>query len=112
MERLVPPYALIRRHDAERPDELELLQGSVAVYERLADLPRVEDDGGELLALVPYRQLRERGDACHDDGTPLRALLVESRARSASTNCRARQPLRRSCAAVHSMSTTTRTPAR
>ena len=81
MERLVPPYALIRRHDAEpsRPDELELLRGRVEAYDLLADLPRVEDGGGELLALVPYRQLRERGDACHDDGTPLRALLVESR---------------------------------
>jgi len=81
MERLVPPYALIRRHDADptRPDELELLRGRVETYDLLADLPRVEDEGGELLALVPYRQLRERGDACHDDGTPLRALLVESR---------------------------------
>jgi phenazine biosynthesis protein phzE len=74
MERLVPPYALIRRDD-----ELELLHGRVETYERLADLPRVEDAGGELLALVPYRQLRERGDACHDDGTPLHALIVESR---------------------------------
>jgi 2-amino-4-deoxychorismate synthase len=81
MEDLVPPYALIRRHDADpaRPDELELLRGRVETYELLADLPRVEDEGGELLALVPYRQLRERGDACHDDGTPLRALLIESR---------------------------------
>lgn len=75
---LTPPYALIRRHDAA-PGELELLRGRVAVYERLAELPRVEDDGGELLALVPYRQLCERGDACHDDRTPLRALIVESR---------------------------------
>jgi phenazine biosynthesis protein phzE len=74
MEPLTPPYALIRRHD-----ELELLRGRVETYERLADLPRVEDEGGELLALVPYRQLLERGDACHDDGTPLRALIVESR---------------------------------
>ena len=79
MERLVPPYALIRRHDAARPGELELLRGSVADYRRLSELPRVEDAGGELLALVPYRQLRERGDACHDDGTPLRALSVGSR---------------------------------
>lgn len=79
MEPLVPPYALIRRHDAVRPDELELLRGSVANYELLGDLPRVKDEGGELLALVPYRQLRERGDACHDDGTPLRALTVTSR---------------------------------
>lgn len=74
MEPLAPPYALIRRHDA-----LELLRGRVETFELLADLPRVEDEGGELLALVPYRQLRERGDACHDDGTPLRALIVESR---------------------------------
>jgi phenazine biosynthesis protein phzE len=73
MERLVPPYALICRDD-----EIELLRGRVETYERLADLPRVEDEGGELLALVPYRQLTERGDACHDDGTPLRALIVES----------------------------------
>lgn len=79
MERLVPPYALIRRQDAADPGELELLRGSVAEYERLSELPRVEDAGGELLALVPYRQLRERGDACHDDGTPLRALSVTSR---------------------------------
>lgn len=78
MDRLTPPYALIRRHDAA-PGELELLRGRVAEYERLAELPRVENEGGELLALVPYRQLRERGDACHDDGTPLRALIVESR---------------------------------
>ena len=78
MEHLVPPYALIRRQDAARPGELELLRGSVASYERLSELPRVEDAGGELLALVPYRQLRERGDACHDDGTPLRALSVTS----------------------------------
>ncbi|HWG22803.1 anthranilate synthase family protein [Actinospica sp.] len=74
MERLVPPYALIRRHDG-----LELLRGRVETYERLADLPRVEDEGGELLALVPYRQLLERGDECHDDATPLRALIVERR---------------------------------
>ncbi|HET9170869.1 MAG TPA: anthranilate synthase family protein [Actinospica sp.] len=75
MEPLAPPYALIRRGD-----EIELLSGRIETYERLADLPHVEDEGGELLALVPYRQLRERGDACHDDGTPLRALIVESRA--------------------------------
>lgn len=81
MEPLVPPYALIRRHDADpaRPDELELLRGRVETFDLLADLPRVEDEGGELLALVPYRQLLERGDACHDDGTPLRALIIESR---------------------------------
>jgi phenazine biosynthesis protein phzE len=46
---------------------------------RLAGLPALEHDGGEQLALVPYRQLRERGDACHDDGAPLVSLLVRER---------------------------------
>ncbi|MBO1420509.1 chorismate-binding protein, partial [Streptomyces sp. FH025] len=55
---------------------------AVDSYERLADLP-VRDGVPEagpvhdLLALVPYRQIRERGFEAHDDGTPLRALAVE-----------------------------------
>jgi 2-amino-4-deoxychorismate synthase len=63
------PFALLRRrtpgHDE---DTVELLLGPVASYERLADLP------GEALALVPYRQIRERGFDVRDDGTPLLAL--------------------------------------
>ena len=70
---LTPPFALIR---AEGSNTLELLRGNVVDVERLADLP----DAAQLV-LVPYRQLRERGDACHDDGTPLRTLLIESRTR-------------------------------
>jgi phenazine biosynthesis protein phzE len=31
----------------------------------------------EVLALVPYRQVVERGFACHDDGAPLRCLVVD-----------------------------------
>jgi 2-amino-4-deoxychorismate synthase len=63
------PFALLRRrtpgHDE---DTVELFLGPVAPYERLADLP------GEALALVPYRQIRERGFDVRDDGTPLLAL--------------------------------------
>src|SRR5262249_11717173 len=40
----------------------------------LADLT-----GGELLALVPFRQVIEHGYQGHDDGTPMRALRVTSR---------------------------------
>ena len=71
---LTPPFALLRREGRAR---IELLRGDVTTVARLADLPA---DGGEQLALVPYRQLRERGDACHDDGTPLVTLLVRQRA--------------------------------
>ena len=32
-----------------------------------------------MLALVPFRQVRERGFECHDDGAPLRCLIVRDR---------------------------------
>lgn len=67
------PFALIRRADE---DSVELLEGPVEEFELLADLPTEHD---ELLALVPYRQLRERGDACYDDGAPLLAMRIISR---------------------------------
>ncbi|MGV9565505.1 anthranilate synthase family protein [Streptomyces sp. NPDC003480] len=66
------PFALLRRrtpgHDH---DTVEVLVGPVEEYARLADLP------GEALALIPYRQIRERGFDVRDDGTPLLALLPE-----------------------------------
>ncbi len=68
---LTPPFALLRREGRER---VELLRGEVTSVARLADLPDAQQ-----LALVPYRQLRERGDACHDDGAPLLTLLVRER---------------------------------
>ncbi|MBV7694856.1 anthranilate synthase family protein [Streptomyces sp. TRM70350] len=66
------PFALLRRrapgHDH---DTVELLLGPVTAYDRLADLP------DESLALVPHRQIRERGFDVRDDGTPLLALTPE-----------------------------------
>jgi phenazine biosynthesis protein phzE len=66
------PFALLRRrapgHDG---DTVELLLGPVGTYDHLADLP---DEG---LALVPFRQIRERGFDVRDDGTPLAFLTPE-----------------------------------
>ena len=66
------PFALLRRrtpgHDQ---DVIEVMIGPVASYDRLADLP----DAG--LALIPYRQIRERGFDVRDDGTPLTFLTPE-----------------------------------
>lgn len=68
------PFALLRRrtpgHDH---DTVELLTGPVTSRDRLADLP---DEG---LALVPFRQIRERGFDVRDDGTPLLVLTPEKR---------------------------------
>ncbi|MGR6969930.1 anthranilate synthase family protein [Streptomyces cynarae] len=66
------PFALLRRRTPGRDhDTVEVLTGPVGRFERLADLP------GEALALVPYRQIRERGFDVRDDGTPLLALTPE-----------------------------------
>ncbi|MFD5626260.1 anthranilate synthase family protein [Streptomyces sp. NPDC127072] len=66
------PFALLRRrtpgHDH---DVVEVLLGPVRTYDRLADLP---DEG---LALIPFRQIRERGFDVRDDGTPLAVLVPE-----------------------------------
>ncbi|MFE0804418.1 anthranilate synthase family protein [Streptomyces sp. NPDC058812] len=68
------PFALLRRRTPGRDhDTVELLLGPVTEHDRLAGLP---DDG---LALVPFRQIRERGFDVRDDGTPLLVLTPEER---------------------------------
>jgi phenazine biosynthesis protein phzE len=71
------PFALIARDAAT----IELLTGDVVDVELLADIPLTAADGSaqEVLALVPFRQVRERGFECHDDGAPLRCLVVRDR---------------------------------
>ncbi|MCH0566416.1 MULTISPECIES: anthranilate synthase family protein [unclassified Streptomyces] len=66
------PFALLRRRTPGHDENtVEVLIGPVASCERLADLP------GEGLALVPFRQIRERGFDVRDDGTPLAVLVPE-----------------------------------
>ncbi|MFF9131652.1 anthranilate synthase family protein [Streptomyces sp. NPDC014806] len=68
------PFALLhRRTPGHRADTVELLVGPVTHHDRLAGLP------DECLALVPFRQIRERGFDVRDDGTPLAVLVPEER---------------------------------
>ncbi|WP_029145669.1 anthranilate synthase family protein [Microbacterium luticocti] len=69
------PFALLAR-DA---DTVEVLCGHVVDVDLLAEIPLTDATGRarEVLALVPFRQVRERGFACHDDGAPLRCLVVD-----------------------------------
>ncbi|WP_330330005.1 chorismate-binding protein [Streptomyces sp. NBC_00536] len=70
-----PPFALLRRRTPGLDhDTVEVLTGPVHEAQRLADLPL-----GDLptLALVPFRQIRERGFDVRDDGTPLSVLAAE-----------------------------------
>ncbi|MET9642905.1 anthranilate synthase family protein [Streptomyces syringium] len=83
-----PPFALLRRRTPGRPhgtgeDGVELLLGPVGEAGRLADIPLpsgAPTGGGpahDALALVPFRQIRERGFEARDDGTPLLVLRPE-----------------------------------
>ncbi len=95
-----PAFALLHRPEATGPGVVELLLGEVSAPGALADLPLADlppadlppadaaaadvpaagaPSGGErheLLVLVPYRQIAERGFEAPDDGTPLLALTV------------------------------------
>ncbi len=68
-------FVLIARDGS---DTVELLTGGVVDVDLLADIP-LDIDGvpREVFALVPYRQVRERGFVAQDDGAPLRCIVVE-----------------------------------
>ncbi|GIF21490.1 phenazine biosynthesis protein phzE [Actinoplanes tereljensis] len=67
------PFALLHRDGA---DHVEVLTGDVITVATLADIPI--RDGLPTLAVVPYRQIAERGFDCVDDGAPLECLLVSA----------------------------------
>ncbi|MFI7314170.1 anthranilate synthase family protein [Streptomyces hygroscopicus] len=76
-----PPFALLHRRTPGRaPDTVEVLLGPVGEVARLTDipLPTGAPEGAapvaDALALVPFRQIRERGFEVRDDGTPLAVL--------------------------------------
>ncbi|MFD1658521.1 anthranilate synthase family protein [Streptomyces caeni] len=66
------PFALLRRRTPGHDENtVEVFLGQVTECERLADLPDA------CLALIPFRQIRERGFGVRDDGTPLAVLVPE-----------------------------------
>ncbi|MFF0374385.1 chorismate-binding protein [Actinoplanes missouriensis] len=67
------PFALLHRDGA---DHVEVLTGTVVTAETLAAIPL--EPGRPVLAVIPFRQIAERGFDCVDDGTPLECLLVDS----------------------------------
>ena len=68
-------FVLIARDGS---DTVELLTGDVVDVDLLADIPLSRDGvAREVFALVPYRQVRERGFVAQDDGVPLRCVVVD-----------------------------------
>ena len=75
----LPPasaFALLHRAGAAS-DAVEVLVGEPAAVRGVADLPLAPaGDGHDLLAVLPFRQIADRGLRCVDDGEPLIAIKV------------------------------------
>lgn len=87
ISRTPPPYALIRRNRAQCGAGLvDVLVGDSEIADTLADLasgpsppnPALPEHG--VLAIVPFRQIRERGYDYIDDGETLRRIDIKSSA--------------------------------
>ncbi|GCB50883.1 anthranilate synthase family protein [Streptomyces sp. NL15-2K] len=91
-------FALLHRPGITGPGVVEVLTGTVSLPATLADLPLppAPDPGAgahhEVLVVLPYRQLTERGFACVDDGTPLVAMTVTDQQRLRYAEALARIP--------------------
>lgn len=76
-----PPFALLRREGGD----IDILVGEMISVESIEELPIARKTTSarahDLLVVVPYRQIRERGFDCTDDGAELLAMsvLAESR---------------------------------
>ncbi|MEV2201317.1 anthranilate synthase family protein [Streptomyces fradiae] len=81
-----PAFALLHRPESGAADRVDVLLGTVSTPRTLAELPLPEPSapsGGprhELLTLIPYRQIAERGFTAPDDGAPLIAMAVSDQA--------------------------------
>ncbi|THA34970.1 anthranilate synthase family protein [Streptomyces sp. A1547] len=80
-----PAFALIHRPETTVTGHLDLFLGEFAEAATLADVPLRDVEAGagarqDVLTLIPYRQLAERGFEAPDDGTPLLAMVIEEQA--------------------------------
>jgi 2-amino-4-deoxychorismate synthase len=81
-----PAYALLYRPLTAGPANVEVLIGAASSVDGLAGIPLPRLAGSapgprhDVLALIPYRQIVERGFSCVDDRSPLIALTVSQQA--------------------------------
>jgi phenazine biosynthesis protein phzE len=83
-----PEFALLHRPRTGPADRIEVLVGDSAEVAHLADIPLRADTAGrgsgtgsaehEVLVVIPYRQLAERGFEAVDDGAPVITLRVRT----------------------------------
>ena len=77
------PFALVRRPGPDGRHRVDVLTGEMHAPDTLAGIPLADTpsrSGHEVLVVLPFRQLAERGMECVDDGSPLIALLITEQA--------------------------------
>jgi 2-amino-4-deoxychorismate synthase len=93
-----PAYALLYRPLTAGPGTVEVLTGTAAGIDSLAGLPLPDladsatGPRHDVLAVIPYRQITERGFSCVDDRSPLIALTVSQQAAVSLTDLLDRVP--------------------
>jgi phenazine biosynthesis protein phzE len=96
-----PAFALLHRPHSGTADAVDVLAGEAMALRSLADIPLGDGPEGaagpagpahDVLVVVPYRQISERGFAARDDGTPLIALAASDQERLALADVLARIP--------------------
>jgi phenazine biosynthesis protein phzE len=101
-------FALLHRPEAHSAELLDVLVGEVTEVSRLADIPLPDQtapgtdftpdtgtgagDRHDVLAVVPYRQIGERGFVCTDDGAPLLTMTVTGQQTLPTATALARLP--------------------
>ncbi|NKZ03739.1 phenazine-specific anthranilate synthase component I [Actinomadura latina] len=91
---------MLHRPETNGPGLVDVLAGDVAHVTALADIalpgpgdvPAGAAAGPDVLAIIPYRQIRERGFACADDGAPLITITVTRHATAPVAEVLARIP--------------------
>lgn len=84
-----PPFAILHRPDTTG-DHVDVLVGTVSTPDTLACVALPDD--ADVLVVVPYRQIAERGFACVDDGSPLVVMHITERERLARSEVLRRIP--------------------
>lgn len=94
-----PAFALLHRPETTGPDTIDVVIGEVTTPQTLAQIPLPDrkaapSDGPrhDVLAIIPYRQVAERGFDSRDDGAPLITMTVTDQDTMRSTEVLARLP--------------------
>lgn len=73
-------FARLSRPESGMPGMLDVLVGDMLEVDTISEIPLDALEGWDVLVVVPFRQLMERGFDAPDDGAPLLAMKIKNQA--------------------------------